>query len=152
MTLQIEKLLWLIIIPILFGTIAFPFLIGSQMLDIHISDTYYIVPTGRLMLVLLIYLLFIFYLYHLFRRKNRPVAGWLGWLHVVGTIVTIMLFFGFAINSRSFLPMRYVGVSGTSIFYQVEYIVILQVFGLLQFIFFAYIIIRQFRSKIQGSG
>lgn len=102
----------------------------NETLDIHLYDTYYIIPTAYASWAIVLFLLMLWVVY-LF--TNRWLfSKTLVWLHVVLTVVTSLFMFIYVFNFRELggmagMPRRYMDYSDWDIFWQYQRSIIVSV-------------------------
>lgn len=69
------------------------FLDFNDTVDLHLHDTYYIVPT-RLVIMLAVFVLLFFWVFYLVAR-NLHLSTMLTWVHVITTIIVVIFLFAF---------------------------------------------------------
>lgn len=112
--MKIEMLLLVLVCFFILAMLVWPAFLHQTSWDLHIHDTYYVIPTLPLIICALIYCIFLLVLYIIIRKNGGGINPYISLFHILVTIVFIIfLLFGDAWMPDK-QPRRYLDYSNWS--------------------------------------
>lgn len=131
-----KKPYFLFLISILIVLIYSLFRGNDNLLDINIHDTYFVIKEIDLLVFVVSFLLSLTLIYFIFDLIKFKMIFTLSVIHIYGTLLLLLLFFGFYFNMQLPIPIdRYYIITNYSEDYNFSIIIILLLILFLQLLF-----------------